>query len=1695
MNPRKLSADEQKSLIKTLNNYFPNETQKENKSEQIPPSTIAWENAAPLLAMLATDREIAKKLKENYQLIVEPTNIIKNLNTLCDRFAKKGILQEGKITNPYFYRLPIIIGEYSRHTKIINNAINEFNQLIENYHQKSTTDLNIDGVKLNYCFLNIVSRIAEHGPHCFTHSLTDLINMLHGYSCIDIDLEQDQKKPIISEKKESPALSLKVKNASIGATPEIKQSNKEQSTQAINKKKSSIPIRIIAAKDKNIPGSLTPFIEQSIYAINRAGRLTSESSKLVVNGFGLKFGGHFDGLLTHTPTLIHVGDFYSILWRELSQRMELPAEDSDDAIKFRVVLLTTLKALGMVIDSTTDTSDPSDYYISPFSTQPQAFMTRNSIKKMLSESAETQQFKLSNDNLLMLSDYLSQVIYRMQFNISESLGIGANDDDTVSFSNDGRDYIFQFNQNESEWGSRFAHVSLHRQGPAQPHMNATKGAQHELAAAFITEFERMSQLQRSEYEETVYNAIVDNLVTDLFPHPDFFENSKYKKYRKQYVLTKDEAKQTQLSSYIDECMVGIFKENGQTTPRFRRAGTIDIHPLPKDHPESLEASKSFNSRNPLAAKQFQYAQAMQGGTRGDTIYNPIGPDGFISDIFNGQVIKFSDGSFLPFIGVIPKNFDKEFELPTELCASFVIRMLHSSRLMSYCPTFCLNYNLLKSYFLPKKEMIPDLPPILNDSSFLQTKMLALKESLDKKPDDLSFYDSEKALTSLFKNIVYLLRQPGIKDEVFSISYHHLIKDPHFLKEISRDHFEKVIRILKINAPVRDIAANKEFMAKVIYLEKLIQAFYPEPSIETAQKIKHLAKTYEKPLTKHADVQDYFKILHRNQQINLSRQQSPGMIFMKLRGDVTREKRTLARMRADFDRMHYKSFLAGYRDPEGGLVTKPNNSDQLLDLAAKGIAKFSVGMQHDSNPLGQVITAPFVGAYESAKNSYHNNDSAMAKTCFVPLRFVGGLLGGTTESGIKVVSYGLKFIARPGVRAKDAVIYCTSQIDTSTTKGKVAIAGLFIPALFGFVVGTVESIGKLLYDCTLSPIDDFLKHATKLQKDEKSPPINEHPLYIQATPDNKPGFKVKMSNLTRDTLLEPVTRSLLIKKLRMLVKEIISTAYPNFTSKEKEIAAVQLISESVLTEKQWEQFYEYFDSHSELESFLNKHKDTINSQIISAAYRCFLERSSNKARFDMIKQMCTLYKLLPEQTRTLKDLIKLYNNHPTEQENYILLFSENGEIRNKLEAIDYYSQKLHDAVMQSFDAEKVKCALYEGNKDSPTTPCYMTLTQDAIQKLPSKVLEKLKQPDELAAQKLKIRDELKIAYQAIEELKNEMKELQTDTSSDENDIAEIKTDIEKLNTLIRKYAAQAFLQNVDSPNLSIPNSTDVQKTEALLSKKDKAHLKWKLFATRELTHEFLPNHEFNAVFEVIENIPVLQKYDLIKLKIECFKTCSILLMQLCNIENLDAFYEAYHQLKMAIESTVKPEKYPRNLLQILEDYFNVAMNTALNKTLDVIDGKQTKNPLNQSKVIGSWLMTAFQRKDDFNSLLSQQLDQPFVHLAILRQAYIIHALETTMKITKIDERIRKTGLQKLLRIHYLESNVVKRNGVLHYESRHINNFETYLKVHGIEESPTFHYADSRVKTKLGLFDRSNPFNKRMTFFLDTDPQSNIRTKGA
>lgn len=1566
--------------------------------------SAGWQSVVGVLHLLLPDRALAKKILAESSLLKDSKNTIRQLSMLCARLQSRGILPADASRPLYWYRLPVVLGEYPRHTREINRAIYAFNELIEEYYQHKlrSEQARINRNAINERFLALITKLETHGQYCLPESLMTLINLLHGYSAIDLTLTPDEKKPTPHSQRPSIDTALVRKHR----------------------------IAVLSATEKNKEGARAPFIEQSIYPINQAGRLTEQTSKLVVNGFGLKFGGHFDALQTQTPRLIPVDDFYSMVWRELSQHMDLPKEDTESGVELRVLLLTTLKKLGVVIDGKNESSDPSDCYISPFSALPQAFLTPFAIKKRLISTARQQTYSLTEEQELILSDYLSRILYRMQFNVSSALGIGANDDDTVSFSNEGRDYFYQFDPAESEWAARFAQLSLHRQGPAQARMNAAHGAKYELSAAFVTDASRMSQLQKTEYPETVYHALIDNWVAELFPHPDYLENSQYKKFRKNHILSRDESQKTHLETYLEESETGIFKENGQTTPKFRRAGTIDIHALPKNQGGVSETLQSFNSRNPLAAKQFQYMQALQGGVRGDVLYNPIGRDGFVADPSNGQVIKNSDGSIVPFIGVIPKNFDKEFGMPSELCASFVVRMLHSSRLMTHCPTFRLNYQRLKSIFLPKGDDIPALPASLAKSTFLSQEFKTLIQSLALDKEALSFEKSEKLLASLFKNCVYQLRE-NVHDEMFLIFHHHLITEPTFLRELSREQFEKTLRILKINAPTQQQGVHQRYCEQLQYLETLIQAFYPTPNSETAKAIHILAKIQVKFLMANKAIRAYFKSLTGNAHINLSRTQSPGMLFTKLRDNVTPGRRSLEAKYADFNRMHTQNFISGYRDPEGGMVIQPSNVDEAIDFTTKGLGKVSVSLQNENNPFGQVIASPVSAVYRSVKDAKDMSQAAK-RLAVAPLLIVGG----ATEGCFKLLSYGVKFVARPIWSVREELSYSASAVNLSTPTGKATMAALVIPCVLeGVVRGITESTWKLLRDVTVAPVADLMDCVGEKRSTVSATP--DHALIIPATPDNEPGYRVQMSNQTRDCVLASSSPAQLISALRSLLDSMIKTLYPAMPREDRQPIAQTWITEALLTASEWAELVEPFKGMGALEHLSKADQGQINQSLIAVLYRCFLEKLPDR-RLRLAKELSQEYHLFPEQQRVVNQLIEYYEKHPKEQEQLQFDFSGDGSVQQALKQRDMAVLKIHDVVMHAFDPGAISQALTVKPRDqseSILSPALVGLQQQT--------------KSELA----KIENTLKV-------LNRELKH-----ADSPEEIIEIESDLAAM--MKHKKQLEDKLGDIQQPRLPVSSTTAMMTS--FESKKDKAHRKWSQFAVRELEHRYLTQDQIDEIIASLLSTPVIHGLSTLSDAIRQLRSAALDLMQLTSAQHLDHFYLSYVKVKTLLNLSPS-SSYPVMVAQELEGLVNVMMNVAVNRLLDRVEEKQKDNPLSASRAAGDWLASIYQNPDDFRSLLAQQLDQPLLEKAIVRQAYLIHALEQSLQMSSSD-RLHHTGLQKLLRLHYLQAQAVKKNGSCHYASRSIQDFEAYLSSRGVKESPTLHYAETRVKMKLGLFDSS------------------------
>ncbi len=1704
--------DPQETLALTLGHYFPSV-----KSS----SDVSWRHAAPLLVKIATDRQLIAGLQTQYDLDLKPGDALSRLGTFCTQFAA-GILDEKEaIANPYYYRLPLILGEYPLHTKPINKAIQAFNQLIEHYHKNTDPQKTLDAMEINKRFLEIVNQLKAHGGHCCPESLADLISMMRGWSCISVEMEIKEEVKEIKSSHERIEKPEKSQLLEIELTPVARTT---EDSPWIRTAPSPLMPRVIASKKPNKVTSAQPFIKQSAYQINSAGRFSLQNYMLVLNAFGLKFGGHSDGIQVNAPQLIPIMDFYSILCQELLQWMQLPKEEKEGS-NVKVVLLTTLKKLGMEIESTNENSDLEENYIYPFSNQRQALMTPPHIKQMLTEFAKDQEYPLTDEDVSILSEHISHTLVRMLFNFSIALGIGANQDGTISFSNDARDYFYQFAKEESAWPELFAQLSRHRQGPAEAYMDASKGFAHELAAGFLTELEQMTQLQPSEYFDIIYRGLIDNTMSDLLPHPYFFENTRYQKYRKHHILVQDEKHQTKLVSYAKPSASGIFRTQESKNPSkskqddlvivpaYKPPGMVDIFPFVREHPGICESSRG-SSGNPLAEKQLQFAQAMQMGERGDYVYNPIGPDGFISDIYKGQVLKAEDGTYTILTGVMPKNFDKIFfDKDKELCASFVIHMLLSSNIEINCPTFSETRNRLMANFLPKASAIPDLPLTLRENEtleeqerlkrkVLQEKLEELRKSLVQSEEDdlerLNFKISLKRLTKLFKNIVYALRTTTIEDTRFLTYYHRLIKDPDFLSNPSRENFEKIIRTLRVNPPLKNELADPEYQSHVEYLQKLIDSFYPVPGEETAQKIQKNAKIYAKLLHQHPDVQSYFTQLASRPLANQSPMQSPRELFHTLQqGTDAAKDSSMETKRADLDRMHEVNFQASYRDSEGGMITTPDKLDQGLDYIIKGIAKFAAFLQHDEDPIGHAVISPFLGIYDSVSYLWSTADSKPKKFAALLLTLPAAALGATAgalSGGLKLLSYGVKLVARPFLNAGKVIKEKLSDAEDS----KLAKAGVVISAIpgaaNGFIDGVIDSVGHLLWDCSMAPLVRVYK---SFQQRNKLLPIKEHPLLIPATPGNEPGLKVKKSNQVRDILVAAqATSSLttdrfnLISRLQKQVKNIIKKAHPEFSENERLIAAEKIISVTVLNGQEWKQFFQPF-SNTPINQLLTQYQDKISKNLLAAAYHCFLTTGHP------VQALAKKHPLLPNQIQVLTELVNFFKRAPaSEQEHLKALFAADGIIAQQLKQKDVLNHRLHDAVMQAFNGEKVKYALYEILKKQFMANPKIEITAEMVIKMPQAIQQKISKFN-LKKEAPKFVEQKEAALTNIQQLEQELNEIKTnpiseETEQDEKDIAAITAEIQQFQTLSKDLEKNFLFDSALHQAMSSSTFPEIkfqQENEAIQSPKDKAHDACHRFLSRELAHKFLTENEIDKIFKCFTEIPAFEKNDLLRSFLEQFKASAKRLMTgtlqeekyLSRRRNpIDDFYHLFLKLKSLMGFFQSPENFPQNLLTLLQDFVTVSMNAALNQILDQINYReedektlqQIGNPLAKYKALGQWLTWVYQKKKDFWSLLAQQENcslSPLICQANLRKVLIIHRLESAIKL-RPEDRIRKTGLQKSLRIYFQEQNSVKKNGIPYHKKR--IEIDSYLKKSGIS-SPTFNYASQRSQYKLGLFNPALP----------------------
>jgi hypothetical protein len=1163
--------------------------------------------AYPLLNMICPDRDKIGRLQTDLEIPQLPSSqdsvlkILPLFQDLADQFQADALFK---------YRLPIMLSEFPIHSRAINKAIRAFNKKIEAYHQVPGSPLAED--QLEGCYGRVLQAIKEHGIYCDVDSLWQLLGMMAGWS----KLSPTELLGRVGLSSAEPALS----------PPSTSQ-------EAPQEPLAETPIIITELEQPQDTPCQNPFLPNYNYRFNGAGRLAKETVYVLINCFGLKIGGHSDAQAKSLPRLIPLEELHDLIRRQLSHRMDVAPTKS-----FQYWLETTLHQLGVAFIQRKEDDLSNEILVNPFFTKPISFLSPETILSALRNTLPDFASKELNPNkadLTILSQYLFELLQGFQMNPGQALGIGANWDGTVNMSNEAGTEAFKFR--DAELGRRFKHLSLHRQGPSEAKMNAAIGALIE-AQGFLTNFKRMSQIHPSEHLKIILDAIIDNLVTDLLPDPAYFENVLYQKFRKQYVVKRDQGVNN-IIYFLIPCDQGTFVvRDGQEkqTPKNRRAGTLDVQDFPKNTTYS-EQSRVCYDGNHLGPQLLQHAQALHKTARGHIVYDPIAEDTFLEDAFYGQVNRSDNGDLIPFYGVMPKNFDRHFNQEPELCASFVIRMYQSARIMEYCPTFRNTYEQIKTLFLPAPgSQPPVLPSFCSD--FLIEKRQSFLTALAS--GERSFSTCHKPFYSLFKNLIYHLYDVGREDEHFGHTFLSFIHSYDTFYPASKARCEKLIRDLKVNRPVY---VSPECLSRydetLRYLQDITDFFYPKPTDALAQEIARQAKRHAKALLKSPVIQTYFELQKQNKQANLSRTQTPGMLYAALKHDGPSTS-----VADDYQRMHRVSFPSFYRDPDGTPCGEPQTFDSFVDGAAKA-AGAGLRVMDKTNWFG-ILRNPFTEPFLCAKDqaALHRFDPLR------PLWIAQGALKGFFWDGL---AKGLwETVTTPFLMIAD---FFSWQYQNITAKEIASLPNpLAIPAA----------------------------------------PANESNFRAQAAANTR-DFLLHL--LGKQEEIHLIKYNVLAYTL-----DLTKHLYPNLSEEDIGLYYQKLENTLPLQDEEWNTLIQSLILSTEdeaLTAIFQRNHLSINKNLILAVYRCLTHPLFSQQPNPIKQDTQSFFSLGSNQQEVLTSILNLYQQTPEDmKQSFQNLFKFNGTIHKALQIRDQLLQVVQNFILNVFDEQALRDFLLDCHID-------------------------------------------------------------------------------------------------------------------------------------------------------------------------------------------------------------------------------------------------------------------------------------------------------------------------------------------------------------------------------------------------------------
>ncbi len=1156
--------------------------------EQLNGDTLA--QAYFLLAMLSDDEcihELHNYLQQQYQASPIEQSPIEQALALVSQLQKSAC-------NPnaaFKYRLPSFVGEYPIHSQEINRKVEQFNQLIETYHLNK---LELDPVALDEAYQALLLAIANHHMGCNPHSLWQLLKAMTPWSSAPIDEFLETFSYLLSPIPH--------------AEPLVVKEHKPLSKQPVAE------INLPISSNRSVKEK--PFSENFNYKFNEAGLIES-SDYLLINGFAFKPGGHADALTKQVPEFLPWRQWKSAIRRQLSQQLDIPL--NDEFFDWLQIVLQRLGVEFMMLQASS-----YECYVSPFLRQQTTLSTLNEdmILGILREQCELGETFIHDANLVVISRYLMRFLQVFQFNRGQALGIGANWGGVVNESNEAGTDAFRFN--DSEWATHFRNLSLHRQGPAEAHMNATIGARYELEA-LLSSFEYMTQLQPSEYGNTLYSALVDNIMTTLFPEPHYFENAAYVKYRRHFVLNYTDEGIPQIDSFYQPDSQGTYfktkKGDFKQTPMFRQAGSLVVESFPRDV-GSGDGLQSLSAENPLWPLQLQYAQAASSSIRGHSVYNPIGADEFIPDTFYGQIIRESEHVSVPFIGVVPKNFDAHFK-QVELCASFVVRMLQSSRLMTYCPTFKEYYFSILSRFLPSMECkTPALPLGMNTTVRNKWNDFdRMVHGADRKAEVC-----QEAFFSLFKELIHSLYALSKDDADLHYYFAELTRSPKVFNPQSRATCERLIRELTTLKPLltHENRENRQHYERTVhYLAELTRFFYPVPSDEMAKEVAEQARLHVTPLLKKAAIKDYFAMLSQQTQANISPKVSPGLMH-----DALKYQRPSPEVFRDFySRRHKTNFYSGFRGIDGEQIIQPSTREVLLDKLSKTIGALLPLIRRNKS-IFSIITQPFSQAYIQSSTTFHRQEQH--KVFWSVLAGIGGFFYGAVLGA----NHALTSLPR-------AIYYGWFAPGTSQRKVNHALA--------------ISSAGSNEPSVRIDAMMTIRDHLLRLRANSYA-----------HTPSTEQLINLVLQYVRK---LHP---SLLSSKLTTEARytEVLQAAFP-------------------LDLTTWNELFEpVIDAGDDkaLHNILNQYPLQIDRVLVYALYECLTAPNRQHGTSAIIKTVVDKHKLKNPQDKALTALVHYYTSNPEAQKRDIEQYRFHGTAIKKLKAQEKQLRKIQTWINNALDIQ-------------------------------------------------------------------------------------------------------------------------------------------------------------------------------------------------------------------------------------------------------------------------------------------------------------------------------------------------------------------------------------------------------------------------